>query len=234
LTKLSIEFFSIDWFEKLIATRTNGLVNPEKWDDPFENFFLRSKAQMSEGTLVGLESISKDWYGQCWTRNKDSDAMWRIYSKDKTGVRVSTTIAKLFSGFYDAKNKFASLKYLIGSVIYVDRLAIENFLATTSFTDLAKGGQPHNFAKTLLMKRPEFSHEQEVRLLFNDCESNHGGNGVAIFPFHWEAIISDVALDPRLTEAEYEAEKRKILAMGFNFPIAQSELYRFTPTTIRL
>ena len=96
--------------------------------------------------------------------------MWRIYSHNKCGVRVATTIKKLFSNFYDNTDKFASLKYLIGSVEYIDRVKIEEFLANTTFTALMLGGQPHKFAKTLCIKRPEFSHEKEVRLIFQDTE----------------------------------------------------------------
>ena len=226
--------FPINWFTDLIKTRTNGLVNPAKWDDPFENFFLKNMAALPDGTIVSLASISEGWYGQCWTRNEDSDAMWRIYSKDKTGVRVATTIRALFSSFYNTSEKFASLKYLIGSVSYIKRQEIERFLSTTSFTDLALGGQPHNFAKTLLMKRPEFSHENEVRLLFHDSENNNGKDGVATFRFPWEDVISGIALDPRLSDSEFDAERQKIISLGCHLPISQSELYKFTPTIIRL
>lgn len=226
--------FSLDRFSKMIASRENGLVHPSKWDDPFENFFLQGRAEMPDGTPVSLSELSASWYGQCWTRNMDSDAMWRIYSHDKTGVRVATTVRALFSGFYDSTDKFASLKYLIGSVEYKQRDEIEHFLATTTFTDLALGGQPHRFAKTLLIKRPEFSHENEVRLLFHDAEGNRGQNGVAVFPFHWDTILTEIALDPRLTEPEFQAEKQKLIALGCTVPVTQSELYKFTPSTIRM
>ena len=149
-------------------------------------------------------------------------------------MRVTTTVRALFSKFYDSTDKFASLKYLIGSVEYKPREEIEHFLANTTFTDLASGGQLRKFAKTLLIKRPEFSHENEVRLLFHDLEGNHGQNGVAVFPFPWKDILSEIALDPRLTEAEFQSEKRKLVALGCTVPIVQSELYKFTPTRIRI
>jgi hypothetical protein len=226
--------FSLDRFSKIIQNRENGLVNPSKWDDPFENFFLKGFAELEDGTPVSLSQLSASWYGQCWTRNKDSDAMWRIYSADKTGVRVETTARALFSDFYNSVDKLASLKCLIGSVEYKQREEIERFLAETTFTDLALGGQPQKFASTLLIKRPEFSHENEVRLLFNDADGDHGQNGVAVFPFPWEKILTGVALDPRLSESEFQAEMQKLVALGCTVPITQSELYKFTPTKIRL
>lgn len=226
--------FSLDRFSNLIASRENGLVHPSKWDDPFENFFLKNQAEMPDGTPVSLSSLSESWYGQCWTRNSDSDAMWRIYSADKTGVRVRTTVGALFSSFYKETEKYANLKYLIGSVDYRRREDIENFLGATTFADLAIGGQPHKFAQTLLIKRPEFSHENEIRLLFHDSEGNHGKNGIAIFSFPWDAILSEVALDPRLSESDFQREKQNLINLGCTIPIIQSELYKFTPTKIRL
>lgn len=226
--------FSLDRFSKMVTSRKNGLVHPSKWGDPFENFFLKNDAEMSDGTLVSLYQISESWYGQCWTRNRESDAMWRIYSAEKAGVRLETTIRKLFSSFYDLSDKFASLKYLIGSVEYKSREEIEDFLSGTKFMDLSFGGQPHGFAKTLLIKRPEFSHENEVRLLFQDTDGGHGSNGVAEFPFDWDTILSEVALDPRLTESEFQTEKQKLVSLGCTVPITQSDLYKFTPMRVRL
>lgn len=226
--------FSLDRFSKIVTSRKNGLVHPSKWDDPFENFFLKNDAEMSGGTLVSLHQISESWYGQCWTKNRESDAMWRIYSAEKTGVRLETTVRKLFSGFYDSNDKFASLKYLIGSVEYKLREEIEHFLSGTTFMDLSFGGQSHKFAKTLLIKRPEFSHENEVRLLFQDTDGSQGSNGVAVFQFDWDTILSEVALDPRLTESEFQTEKQKLVSLGCTVPITQSELYKFTPMRVRL
>jgi hypothetical protein len=226
--------YSIKWFTDLITTNKNGLVNPSKWEDPFENFFLQNQCVASDGTIVSLESLSNSWYGQCWTRNSDSDAMWRIYSSNKEGVRVSTTIRKLFSSLYDHNDKFSNLKYMIGSVEYLERTKIEQFLSNTTFTELAMGGQPHKFAKTLCIKRSEFSHENEVRLLFQDVENNVGKNGVASFPFNHDMILDDVALDPRLSPADFQNVKSRLVKLGCKLPIIQSDLYQITPTTIRL
>lgn len=225
--------FTLDRFTEIIKSRENGLVHPSKWDDPFENFFLKNNAQMANGEIVSLSSISESWYGQCWTKNKDSDAMWRIYSAGKTGVRVETTVRKLFVSFYDASDRFASLKYMIGSVEYKSRSEIESFLGSTTFLQLSLGGQSREFAKTLLIKRPEFEHENEVRLLFQDVDKIKGSHGVATFHFDWANILSEVALDPRLTESQFITEKQNLESLGCTIPITQSDLYKFTSVTVR-
>lgn len=169
--------------------KQNGLVSPKLWDDPFENFFLNCTAVTNEGEYVNMSSLANSWYGQCWTYNQDSDAMWRIYSPKKDGVKVSTTIRKLFSSIFNTPDPFAHLKYFIGKVNYLEREDIEGYIIkTTTFNELALGGSANGFAQTLCMKRKEFSHESEVRLLFNDTDKNIGNGEVAQFNFDWKLI----------------------------------------------
>ncbi|MBW2596908.1 MAG: DUF2971 domain-containing protein, partial [Deltaproteobacteria bacterium] len=167
--------FSISRFKELITNNELVLVNPQKWDDPFENFFLRANAVDEHGDSVSLGSIASKWYGQCWTFNSESDAMWRIYSHQKDGVRLSTTVRKLFSVLWDAKDQYAGLRYFIGKVSYQPRSEIEKFMKEHSFLDISIGGQNDRFAKLLCIKRLEFFHEAEVRLLANDTEGSRGG-----------------------------------------------------------
>jgi hypothetical protein len=83
---------------ELFETRTNVLVSPKKWEDPFEKIVLR-----------GL-------FGQCWTRHKASDAMWRIYSPQSEGVRLRTTVRALLSGL--SKSLPHPARAFIGGVGY--------------------------------------------------------------------------------------------------------------------
>src|SRR5438876_1012479 len=69
----------------MFDTSTNVLVNPQKWDDPFENVMRAIFPR------VGL-------FGQCWTRHTASDAMWRIYSPNSRSVRIRTKLNSLVAG----------------------------------------------------------------------------------------------------------------------------------------
>jgi hypothetical protein len=95
--------YAFDRFETLLSTGRDALVNPAKWQDPFENFFLYATEVDDEKTSsrIPLKNLAEDWYGQCWSMNKESDAMWRIYSPDisepnKSGVKVQTTAQKIY------------------------------------------------------------------------------------------------------------------------------------------
>jgi hypothetical protein len=81
---------------ELFQRRQNVLVKPSLWDDPFENFILNSHI-LIEGRKLTLRSRNYV-YGQCWTRHAASDAMWRIYSPEKNGVRIRSTPRRLAEG----------------------------------------------------------------------------------------------------------------------------------------
>jgi len=226
--------YSKSRFIELLDTKKNGLVHPSLWDDPMENFFLQCFAVNKEGEHISLEEISRSWFGQCWTTNSESDAMWRIYSHNKSGVKVKTTIRKLFSSIYDQKDDYRGLRYFIGKVEYQSREKIEDFLSNTSFSDLAFGGQSYKFADTFLTKRLEFSHEEEIRILFHDTEKMYNGKKVAHFDFPYETLLDEVIVDPRMSMSEYEATKVEFQKHGCNLNITQSELYKVNVQTIKL
>ena len=226
--------FSIERFKQLMCSEELVLVNPSKWDDPFENFFLKGNATDESGKLFSLKTISNSWYGQCWTYTEESDALWRIYSPNKDGVRVSTTIQKLFSCFWDQEDQYAGLKYFIGQVSYHDRHFIESLMSKFTFTGLAMGGQNDNFARLLCIKRKEFEHEDEVRILVNDIDHNIGKDGCYKQPFDYTKVFDSICLDPRLDADDYEKIKGEFISMGCRISISQSELYKVSFSPIRL
>jgi len=226
--------FCVDHFKDLLRTNELVLVNPQKWDDPFENFFLKGGTiDPVSGQTVPLENLAAAWYGQCWTFEKESDALWRIYSPKKDGVRVSTTIKKLFSCIWNENDEYRSLKYFIGKVSYQPRSDIEHFMENNSFENIASGGQNDKFARLLCVKRKEFSHEKEIRILVDDLDKK-GKDGLYRISFDYQDILEDVCLDPRLSDDDYSALKNEFENMGCKLPITQSELYKVSFKPIRL
>jgi hypothetical protein len=92
---------------EMFSERELVMVRPSSWDDPFENFLLQCGVIDGCGKVTSLASLRDHWYGLCWTTNEDSDAMWRIYSPDKKGVRVKTTIRKLADTLRERGDRFS-------------------------------------------------------------------------------------------------------------------------------
>lgn len=210
-------------FERLLEifeNNTNTLVKPGKWDDPFENFILKSKFQFDDGSLVNIE-FSDQYYAQCWTLHKASDAMWRIYSSTSQGVRIKTTIRKLAFSLADGENECCNSRCFIGRVEY---LSNPNLM---KFANNALRGLPtsQKFANTLLVKRPAFKHEREVRLIYFDSGEKNKSD-VYAYKIDPNDLIDQIMIDPRLSVTEYKELKERIKhETSFKGEIRRSLIY---------
>jgi hypothetical protein len=54
--------YALDRFEQLVATKYDALLNPTKWEDPFENFFLEATEVMDpqSGDIISLKNLAAD------------------------------------------------------------------------------------------------------------------------------------------------------------------------------
>jgi hypothetical protein len=198
------------------------LVRPHNWEDPFENFVLNSSVEMADGE-VGKFGFHEDFYGQCWTRHKASDAMWRIYSGNKTGVRVRTTIDKLARSLAAPLGDWAHVQAFIGKVKYLSDAKLKAFAASV-FSD---GINPDTLASSLLVKRAAFSHEREVRLLYLEKENNKKQeDGFYRYPVDPHDLIDQIMVDPRLPLKEAKDLIEEIrTTTGFRGGTKRSLLY---------
>ena len=227
--------FPLFRLEEMMHTQELVLVRPRMWDDPFENFFLSANVIDANGELGSLQSIKDSWYGQCWTTNADTDAMWRIYSPNKDGVRISTTAGKLFDALYDENDEWASLKFFIGKVEYKTKQEINDFMKNTSFWSVAIGGQNNGFARLLCVKREAFAHENEVRVLMSKTPKEMEKNNSCIYKvkIDFEKLFDDICLDPRLLGGEYQKLRCSLISKT-KLPVSQSDLYKFDLRPIKL
>ncbi len=220
--------YALNRFEELLASSDDALVNPTKWDDPFESFFLEATEVQdnSTGEIISLKNLAANWYGQCWSKKAESDAMWRIYSHNKMGVKVGTTVRKLFDNFKKVVSTAPNLQFFIGAVDYKTEAEITALMKQITFLDVAIGGQGEKFADLLCIKREAFEHEEEVRLLFQDIDPKRGVGKVFKYKLNVNGVFEEVVLDPRLEDSAASAIELKLLSAGCTLPISHSRLYR--------
>jgi len=92
--------FRLGHFLELLKQRTNTLVRPALWEDPWEEWW---------STLVRERlgaALPADVFGQCWTTSNESDAMWRLYAPLRDGVKVRTTVGALRESISTAKMRY--------------------------------------------------------------------------------------------------------------------------------
>lgn len=231
--------FSFKRLEEVFKEKKLTLVKPELWDDPFENFILHSIAIRPDGSKFEIE-FRDDYYGQCWSLQKESDAMWRIYSPEKDGVKVKTTIRKLIQSLLDAENTsnnnyYSPLKKVsfIGKVKYEKAFHLVQMLKdkermSNKIYDETGWGQ----ASTFFFKREAFRHEKEVRIIFNSqYDHKLKLHKININPLD---LFDNIVFDPRMTREKYIENKLQVKNWGYTKPIRQSSLYKLRALTLLL
>lgn len=115
---------------------------------PLDDFENKLKLQKEE--LVPLKNkISKSTRVNCWYYSeKESEAMWKLYSDGGKGIAIKTTVGSLVESIN------TDIQISLGRVKYLD------FLSTTlELKDCLTDG-----VLSPLLKRNEYEHENEVRL----------------------------------------------------------------------
>lgn len=225
--------YRFEYLMDIFYFNSDVLVKPEKWDDPFENLVFQQQAKLPNGESVSIEPIRNRFFGQCWTLNQEeSDAQWRIYSSDKKGVRVKSTLRKLFDNFYNSTNSFADVSFYIGKVLYKTASCIKEELESENFlSKILSDYSGKSMVETLLIKRKEFEHENEVRLIYFSLDSiSHNYS----YPFNPNSVLEELLFDPRLDFEEFEMKKGKIKKIGCTIPIFKSELYQIPKLNLKI
>lgn len=234
------KFFPLKYISSLLQGKLYvGKVS--SWEDVYENFLFKQRFSLEDGTLVSADSLIRCSFGQSWTKSDETDAMWRIYSRipekriysgdfhelDNVAVRIKATAQKLYDAVYTDDSCMIST--YIGSVEYNSLDSINQWLSNLklSFGDLSQ-----TMARSLFLKRQEFSHEEEVRIIISYATDDQRiNNDNIIFQIDPYSFIEEILLDPRLIGTEIERVIREqLVVMGTQVnKINTSQMYNFTP-----
>lgn len=203
----------------------------DKWEDPYELFFLKQNYTRN-GVLVDMLDVARHFYGQCWSMRRESDAMWRIYSPQKDGVKIKTTVAK-----------FIDLLYPLNMQGLVSQFGIVRYDYKTNMIEWMRD-KYHDFfnavSDSLFIKRMEFKHEEEIRFILQEATIDDNRQQtpqrsyveLSIDPYN---LIEEIILDPRLTPQMYKMYVAGIRqTIGGNIKISQSSLYSFKPISLTM
>lgn len=223
LRKKIYRIVTVERLLEMFETKMNILVKPELWDDPFENFLFNTPILQKNGTEY--VSILRDRsFGQCWSLNVESDAMWRIYSPEKNGVKIQTSIGELFNSLYRSVPEYPATSCYIGKVDYHPRKKLTALAKQARHNGASLGGSREQ-AESLLMKRVAFQYEREVRLIYLEPKILTENR---IYPYNFDPLVSvqSITFDPRMNESLYKVYKKHIESLGFSKKIIQSGLYK--------
>jgi len=130
--------------------------------------------------------ILQHFYGSCFSLNKDSDSLWRIYSKNNDGIVVG-----LDSNFCTNEKSAA-----LFSVVYYDGKITDGIKEReVLFKDKVK----YRFIRIGFLKRGYFRHENEVRFLkLSKVVTDH-----LIINIDIQKIVKSVIVNPFSSEEFY-------------------------------
>lgn len=214
-TTSSNYLYRIIRFERLVQmlkTDEWHFAHPSTWDDPYE--------------IRTVNPLSSSLFAQCWCRKGVSDAMWRIYSPDKLGVRIRTTAVALNEALTLACLE-KNLGHRMNRVSYVTEKKYAEKIATVN-AGLAKRVTFTRASQHLFLKRVAFEHEAETRVVVFDMDQPLESRAKSIkVTLPTRKLVDSVLVDPRAPD-EYVDMYRTYLAQTLRFTgkVEKSSLYR--------
>lgn len=218
-------FYRIMNEEHLVSMFQNKelvLVNPNKWEDPFEAHWA---------SLFTKNSVLNDlnFYGLCFTKDSRSDAMWKIYSAEKKGIRIRIDKKRFWKSLqnaYSSGNLGKDAELYFGEVQYCNDTELVSISKNYDF-EVVKDEK--GLVLPWFAKRDAFKYEMELRLLLAEMPDSHRGTPQLFkIPLNPRDFITSLQLDGRLSEADF-INKRIELSKKTGFPsqyIIHSQLYK--------
>ncbi|MEG0773325.1 hypothetical protein [Clostridium sp.] len=212
-TKL-YRYMSLSQFISFIEQRKTYLTKLLFWEDTWE-VPTRKLFDDGEQCLYNNTYNLNDLYGQCWSLEGVSDALWRIYSRESEGILIQTTVEKF--------QLIEEVKFgVLSPVIYYENLVeVLQGLALNKVVnnDLIQG----------LFKRKAFEHEKEVRLiaLRKDIGTINEYDELSHIEISLDPIefIEDIVIDPRAQDWYVNTIKEYCKRAGFKILPKKSDLY---------
>jgi len=208
-------YVSLESFISFVESGHTHLTNINKWEDTWEAILSKVPLVDDEGKRhFPLYSHHERIFGQCWSLLAESDAMWRIYSTNRTGLVLSTTA-----------NRFELIRG-------VDHLYVGPVSYFSNFDDLVeKSKDGDSLFKTACLKRAAFKHEEEVRCLTHSdflpgCDP--GARHVSLKLDSLE-FLDGIRIDPRAPDWFVETVVHYCRRVGFRFEPIKSDLYAPNP-----
>ena len=190
--------------------------HPSTWEDPYE---VRVK-----------NNLSNALFAQCWCRKGVSDAMWRIYSQDKLGIRIRINKDRLRDALFEA-TQHRNIGFRISKIRYINELEYATITAQNRL-ELERRVTFIRASAHLYLKRPAFEHEAETRVVVADLSQAIDFNPKSFkIKLDTRKLIETVLVDPRAPDEYVEAYKY-YLKDKLKFPgsVRKSSLYKSDET----
>jgi hypothetical protein len=216
-------YISLSQFLAFIEKKRTYLTNISVWDDPYEDVLKRLPVKNSPYQFEKFRTF-RSYFAQSWSLNGNSDAMWRIYSKNNEGLLLKSTVKKF--------KAIQNIDFgLFGRVVYFDD--IRKSLAKVSKQE--PKGPKVDTLKWSLLKRQSFDHEKEVRFItlekYINFDFEPESNTVEL-NLNPHNFLDDVIIDPRAPSWYVDTVKKYCEKNELQLTPRKSKLYQFDHSDI--
>lgn len=218
------KYIPLKYVLNMLETGKFRFDNIKKWEDVYENFVDKEEICLLNSKRDKM--YGRACYGQSWTEQEESDAMWRIYSPAKNAVRVKTVYPLIYnvSGEWNDNHKDNPIIPTIDRVFYADEDEINKWLVSN--TPMNHWAFIELQCESLFIKRREFEYEKEVRVILSTY--NKEEKEYVEVDFDPNKVFRDIVIDPRVTDEEFAQQRDRLVEHGYNGDkIRKSTLYDF-------
>ena len=218
-------------FLSMINSSRNYLSKILKWQDVYECYAAQLKIRN-----CGVRNLLRDYYGQCWSfRTEESELLWN--ARDCNDAKYKHDVVMIETTVYDFVNSikgvqrrdgYASGFVSIGAVEYtLPKVLSASDVKFTLSSDA-------NLTSSLFLKRPQFSDEDELRLVFNirgrtprKSLSYKILGGMLSYELKNTKMIRRVVCHPLMSKRRFDVIQKAISQSSWTVPIVvKSDLYR--------
>lgn len=175
--------------------------------DDYSGFFAREDRERDNRVRATAKRTRQFYYASCWHSNKqESDAMWKVYSKNGGGLAIATTYKSLVDSLLGSLDE----RVVIAHVGYGLR------------------PRPCTMLRACMTKRLPFEQEQEVRVIWRG--KIHAPNPskddppVKYLNCDLKKLIERVYLAPNAGGWFQRAIEKLLKDYGLDIPVQPSEL----------
>lgn len=219
-----ISFFSL---LAMLEEHTMPFRKVTKFDDPWEaaiRHLMRSQPEKQDAIRLVMEKT----FVSCWSlkSQKDSDALWRIYSQDKLGICIESTIGDLTSALENSHGPIDEMQGAIAPIVYENQydFILGNIFGRKNFDDYGDILWACN-------KRPAFMHEDEIRVMVIS-KTIYENDICVLREINANRLINKIWLDPRLEE--WNVSALNAYFKRINISCERSDLYAVKDFMIKM
>ncbi|MFZ1806230.1 MAG: DUF2971 domain-containing protein [Cyclobacteriaceae bacterium] len=215
-------FITVERVLAQLRSKELNFINPTKWSDPFEKFFLERDYLI--GSRKVFLPIRNRAFCLCLSGTLSSEAYWRVYAPKENGMRTTIKTEKLLDLLNDQKGydfHVGKVKYQITKEFHAIKLDKPALIDEINRNQVG----PHQL-RLLLKKRKSFLYEDEVRIMGIVTKAKN--TIVLNVPIDLKIVTSEFLLDPRMEKNQVKMIKEYFLK-NYGIKVWHSTLYKDIP-----